>query len=296
VVVKMSNCCAVLTTFNPDEGLSVRIDRIIKQVNEVVIIDNHSNDLGLSILIDMASKKGLHFIYNKANLGIASALNQGIRWAKEKNYRYVVMLDQDSVIDDDMVQKLYESYENLSRKERIAIVGSNYIDPISKRALLEVRFRDKQPFIEVKTVITSGSFMSLSTFQEIGPFRDEFFVDFVDIEYCLRARAKGIKIMLLSKPVMQHSIGAVTTHRLLWRDTGSSNHSPIRRYYMARNHVVLAKEYLFTDPVWTVQSLYSRLKSIILMCLFENNKLLKMKYTALGIVDGLRSNFNRILA
>jgi len=292
----MSNCCAVVTTFNPDEGLSSRIDRIINQVNEVVIIDNHSNDSALSMLSDIASKKGLHIIYNNANLGIATALNQGMRWAIEKNYRYVVMLDQDSVIDADMVQKLYECYEKLSIKERIAIIGPNSIDPVSKIERLEVGLRDKQPFVERKTVITSGSFMSLRTFQEIGPFRDEFFIDLVDIEYCLRARAKGFKIMYLTKPVMQHSIGATTIHKLPWGATETSNHPSIRRYYMARNHVVLAKEYLFIDPAWTVKSLYSQVRSIILMCLFEHHRLSKMKYTALGIVDGLRSNFNRISA
>ena len=285
-----------MTTFNPSEGLSGRVERIIKQVNEVVIIDNHSNQLALRKLIYPSPPDGINIIHNKTNLGIASALNQGIRWAKEKSYMYVVMFDQDSVIDDDLVKRLYECYESLNWKERIAIVGTNYIDPISKRALLEVKFDDKQPIIEVKTVITSGSFMSLGTFLEIGPFRDDFFIDLVDIEYCLRARAKGFKIMLLTKPAMQHSIGAATTHKLPWRATGTSNHPAIRRYYMARNYVVLAKEYLFIDPAWTVQSLYSTLKSVILICLFEKNKLIKMKYTALGIVDGLRSNFKRILA
>jgi rhamnosyltransferase len=293
---KVPSCCAVVTTYNPDEGLSARIDRIIKQVNGVIIIDNHSNDVSKKILIGMASKKGINFIYNKANKGIAYALNQGICWAEEKNYRYVVMLDQDSDIDDDMVNKLYESYENLSGKEKIAIIGSNYVVPITKRALLELKFRDKKPAVEVKTVITSGSFMSLSVFQEIGPFREEFFIDLVDIEYCLRAKAKGFKIFLLTKPVMRHSIGNATMHKLPWKSTGTSHHPAIRRYYMARNHIILAKEYLFVNPVWVIQSLYSRTKSTILMCIFENNRLIKMKYTVLGIVDGLRNYFNRILA
>jgi rhamnosyltransferase len=92
---------------------------------------------------------------------------------------------------------------------------------------------------------------------------------------------------------MMHSIGSVTSHNFLWRKAETSNHSALRRYYMARNEIVIAKEYILTEPLWVLGKLYSRFKSIVLICFFEKKKLAKLKLSALGFLDGLTSNFNR---
>ena len=138
-------------------------------------------------------------------------------------------------------------------------------------------------WVEQKTVITSGSLLRVSVFQEIGSFRNELFVDHVDHEYCLRACARGFKVIVTCAPIMKYSIGAVTLRKLLWRETKTSNHSALRRYYMARNDIVLAKEYIFNEPIWVLKALYSRLNKLILICFFEKNKLVKLKLTALGV-------------
>jgi len=43
-------------------------------------------------------------------------------------------------------------------------------------------------------VITSGSLLPLATYADIGPFREEFFIDFVDTDYCFRARKEVDKL------------------------------------------------------------------------------------------------------
>ena len=94
---------------------------------------------------------------------------------------------------------------------------------------------------------------------------------------------------------MQHAIGATTMHRLPWKMTGTSNHAPLRRYYMTRNRVVLLREYLFKEPAWVLRTAFAHLKSTILLCLFEQNKLPKLRYTAIGLLDGIFCNFGRRL-
>jgi len=49
----------------------------------------------------------------------------------------------------------------------------------------------------------------------IGVFREEFFIDRVDFEYCLRAKARGYCVIRTRKPLMSHTIGTPTAHRLL---------------------------------------------------------------------------------
>jgi len=121
-------------------------------------------------------------------------------------------------------------------------------------------------------------------------------MDCVDLEYCLRARSHGFRIIMTRKPLMDHALGATTMHTLPWKRTGTSNHLPVRRYYMTRNHIVLVREYLRKEPVWAISTLYERLKWTILMCLFEKNKFRKLGFTAMGIFDGILSNFRRNLS
>jgi len=104
---------------------------------------------------------------------------------------------------------------------------------------------------------------------------------------------RGFKIILSLIPSMHHQIGAATIHRVAWKSVGTSNHSPLRRYYMMRNQIALAQEYLFKDPAWVISSLYARLKSTMLMALFERDRGAKLRLTALGLWDGLIANFSR---
>jgi len=266
------------------------------QVSGVVVVDNNSGSAELSALKQMSSELGVHLILNNENLGIGAALNQGVRWAAEQGYTWVLMLDQDTVVAGDMVSTLAAVYEEFPEKEKLAVIGSNYRDSNGGNLFIPINQGDERSWQEVKTVITSGSLVSLAAYSALGPFREEFFMDCVDLEYCLRARSHGFRIVMTRKPLMDHALGATTMHTLPWKGTGTSNHLPVRRYYMTRNHIVLVREYLRKEPVWAISTLYSRLKSTILICLFEKNKFRKLGFTAIGIFDGLLSNFRRNLS
>jgi rhamnosyltransferase len=290
-----NNICAIVVTHNPEGDFVGRVARIVEQVSCVVIVDNNSNSHIVSMLKGMSSQQNIYLILNDENLGVATALNKGVQWAKGHEYQWVVTFDQDTIVMDYMIEELLKAYYDCRQKDKIAAVGSIYCSPNVGKINLAFDLRVKQLYVEVKTIITSGSLMPLAAFDVVGLFRDEFFIDFVDIEFCLRARAKGLKIILACKPVMWHDIGLTAMHRLPWKITGTSNHIPIRRYYMMRNNIITAKEYFLIDPTLIIALIYSRLKSTILMCLFEKNRLLKLKYSVWGLLDGLLGKFNRII-
>ena len=287
--------CCVIVTHHPDSGFFNRAERITKQVAKLVIVDNGSSEDAVHHFCDIASKLNAHLILNKRNEGIAKALNQGVRWAEARGFEWALTLDQDSLVANDIVERLSGVYKEYPEREKLAVIGSNYTDPVMGRPFLMSERNDRSSWHEVKTTITSGSLLSLFAFREIGPFREEFFIDCVDFEYCLRARSRGLRIIMARKPLMGHPIGAVTLHNLPWKMTATSNHSPVRRYYMTRNQLVLAREYLGKEPIWTTSTLCSHFKGTILMCLFEKDILRKVKWTAMGVLDGLFSNFNRKL-
>jgi len=289
----LETICSVIVTYHPDSGFFERAVKITKQVANTVIVDNGSSEQAVLQLRNLARTLNAHLILNKENEGIARALNQGVRWAQEHGYAWALTVDQDSVVAENLVETLSWLYEEFPEREKLAVIGSNHTDPIYRRPFWNFNGIGHCAWCEVKATITSGSLISLFAYQVVGPFHEELFIDCVDFEYCLRARSRGLRIIIACKPLLEHSIGAVTWHKLPWKMTGTSNHSPIRRYYMTRNRLVLVREYLLKEPAWTLTVLYWHLKSTILMCLFEKDVMTKLWYTALGVVDGAASNFQR---
>lgn len=289
----LGRVCAAVVTYHPDVALPSRIERVARQVDRVVIVDNTAVDSCSRRLRAVASDLGVHLILNSHNEGIARALNQGARWASEERSDWLLTLDQDSIVAPDIAATLMATYLAHEGPDEVAVVGCNFTNPVSKKAFFGPSGAGGSLGTVVKTVITSGSLVSLQAYWQLGGFRDEFFMDCVDLEYCLRARAAGYCILMTSKPLMEHPVGQLTEHRLLWRKTGTSNHGPLRRYYMMRNTLILAREYTMKEPWWVIAALWSKLKSMLLVVLYESGRLAKLRYSALGFFDGLRGNLNR---
>jgi rhamnosyltransferase len=288
--------CAIVVTYNPGSGLLSRLAALHSQVGEVIVVDNNSRSAVLEALRRTPAELNIALINNNENLGVATALNQGVSLAMEHGFDWALLLDQDTTPAIGIADHLVESCSDFPDPNKLAIVGSNYVNGTTGRVRWPRESFGALSWMERKIVITSGSLISLNAFQAIGPFRDEYFIDCVDQEYCLRARAKGFKVIVTREPLMTHDIGQPTLHRLLWRRVAAYNHAPIRKYYLVRNHIAMAKEYLFSEPSWTLASLGQLLALIIIWSLFEKQRLIKAKYMGLGLIDGLLSKFDRSLS
>lgn len=285
--------CGVVVTYRPDAGFPCRVRRLSHQVGRIVIVDNGSPEPCVAQAKALAEKLSAHLILNKENKGVATALNQGAEWAAEQGFDWILTLDQDTVVGPDMVESLCSVYRSFCDRARLAVIASNYVGTNSGRMLVPFDGKTGRLWRKAKAVITSGSLFSLAAFRELCGFRDEFFIDGVDVEYCLRARSRGFEVVLARKPLMQHCVGNITMHRLLGVKTWTSNHSPVRRYYMARNQMILAREYLLREPFLILAGFLSLVKSIIWICLLEDDVMKKVKYVSLGVFDGTISNFQR---
>ncbi|MCD6486473.1 MAG: glycosyltransferase family 2 protein [Syntrophobacterales bacterium] len=281
----IKDICAVVVSYFPDSNFPERIRKIAEQVGKVIIVDNGSDIETIEVLNKLSLQSRIQPILNSENLGVATALNQGVWWAQGHGFRWVLLFDHDTTPEKTMTEELLSVYTKFPCQEKLAIVGSNYYNAYNHCPLYNMDV-DSCRWMR-KTVITSGSLLSLRAFNTIGPFRDEFFIDLVDFEYCLRTRAKGYYVTITSKPIMEHRLGEVEVHRLLWRKVGTSNHSALRRYYMTRNYILLAKEYASSEQAWVLVTLFHFLKSIILMILLEKNRRTKLRNVILGIWHGI---------
>lgn len=280
--------CAVIVTYFPDLQLAERLKKITDQVVQTVIVDNGSPASCVERIQEFGKSPAIHLILNESNEGIASALNAGVRWAASQGFQWVLTFDQDTIVSPGMVAEFEMVVRSYPEPARLAVVGSNYQDKVNGKMLSwSGPGTDNEFSTKIPSVLTSGSLISVSAFQTIGGFRDGFFIDCVDHEYCLHARALGFDVVVTSKPVMRHEIGHVSEHRLFGKKVRAANHSPVREYYRARNSVVLIREYLAQEPRWLLYYMWSWSKSVVFIFLFEKDRMQKLGNTIRGCVDGL---------
>jgi rhamnosyltransferase len=280
----------VVVTYHPDGGFADRIRRVARQVGTVVIVDNGSSEAETGRLRELAADPGIMLQLNAHNLGVATALNIGVQRAIDLGFGWVLLLDQDSYVNEDIVDELLAARNAYPDHESLAVIGSSFWD-VNKEAPAEQRCPVDTLWEEVSNVITSGSLIPLAAHAVVGPFRDEFFIDHVDMEYCCRARAKGLRVIKTRKPLMSHAIGAYSQHRLLWAKKWTTNHSPDRRYYISRNDTVMLREYgNYPLGLWWLKSLRRRIQLCKRILLYEDRKAAKLVAVAQGWWDGVLGN------
>lgn len=282
--INKNDIATIIVTYNPDRNFSERLARVIKQVGYIIIVDNHSVPSISDVFPEIELFQKLEIIENNQNMGIAVALNQGVQRAAELGFSWVLTLDQDTVIDVNMVDNLISIYKYCPFKTDIGIIGSNARSKYSKRPAIYFK-ESKKDFIEVKTVMTSGSLMSVFAYKNTGPFCDDFFIEGVDLEYCLRLRRYGFKILLSCKPLMTHAAGEMEEYNFFGRTVLVANHPPWRYYYMIRNLIRVAHTYFWQEPQWVFLVLLNLFKTCVKIILFEDRRFNKIRYMCQGIKD-----------
>jgi rhamnosyltransferase len=282
--------CAITVAYHPDAKFPLRVERILREVGALIVVDNGSGDAELGMLRQLATNSSITLISNLNNLGIARALNIGIAHAMTRGFKWALLLDQDSWIDEDMVQTLIATAAAYPDRDKLGVIGSGYRDsdgPVDEQ-------KDEivgDNWEEVESVITSGSLIPLSAHAAVGGFREDFFIDHVDTEYCFRARAKGYRVIRTRKPVMSHSIGAISRHNVLWMKKSTFNHAPDRRYYFARNDTVMLREFgQYMFGMWALKSFGRCVRLCKRIALYEEMKARKIIAVAQGFWDGVRGH------
>jgi O-antigen/teichoic acid export membrane protein/GT2 family glycosyltransferase len=284
------SCLAIIVSYNPNEHLLDFTGELLKQFDEVLIIDNKSSEKSLAIL-SQARDFGCKIIYNDENLGIASALNQGFMYAKNK-YHWVCTFDQDSNIPADYKIKLFASLTSHSNKNKVALIGPQIFEMRINKNVAYSWLKDA-PIFEVPTVITSGSLIRLQAFEAVGGFNENLFIDYVDHEFSLKLRSKGYLVTQCSDTQLFHKLGNTKAHKLLFREFFSSHHDALRRYYNTRNRFYVYFKFLVFEPIWVIQDFYYFLKEIIKILLVEKDKMSKLKSVILGVTDCIRRRFGK---
>jgi rhamnosyltransferase len=234
--------CAVIITFFPDAGFPERLEKIAAQVSRVIVVDNGTTgESGANLEKALGLRESVTCIRNSENLGVAAALNQGIRKAlKEEDCSWIVTFDQDSLPAADMVEKMLAVWRSHPHQEKLMVAGPRtaFVDSTSRPDPAEDR-----SWRETTHVITSGSLISRRAFNLAGYYNEGLFIDYVDIEYCLRLRSLGYQVIEVQSTEMLHHMGRLEERLFLGDKVHPTHHPPLRRYYQFRNALLLHRQY-----------------------------------------------------
>lgn len=289
---------SIIVCYNPDFH---RLNNLLEKLKEsnlgVILIDNGSN---LTHQYDNIFFDSFFLIKSNDNLGIARAQNLGIMKAIDLNAESIIFFDQDSTIDSDFIDNLICDFKKIQTiSNDVAAIGPRFLDEkkgfyfpalkFNTRGLIDkILVENINEPIEVSFLISSGTLVFVKALKEIGLMREEFFIDFVDTEWCFRALSKGYKLYMSDKAIMKHSVGEDT---LRFLNFNIPIHSGYRRYYRLRNLFFMYNmQHIpkkLTIRLFIVNSIHQ-----LIFILIKRNKWDYIKYYVKAIIDGLEQSKN----
>lgn len=268
---------AVVISFNPQcDLLFNNILSYSRHVDQIIVVDN-STELDVKKEINEFCSNNQYIYHDMSgNRGIAAALNVGFNYAIKSNSEWVLTMDQDSNFVSDL-----EGYK------------SQIIDNTCSDVLLLIPIYDYHNMGKLEGVKScnpiiapqSGNLVKLSNYNKLGLYREDYFIDFVDYEYCLRAKSKGLVLHQINTVILNHKAGEKKTVSFLGIQYDYFEAAPIRYYYVVRNGLKTAL--IYKD----FRSLIIVLKTAIRIVFIEKNKLEKLKFVSRGVVDFFKPSF-----
>lgn len=266
--------------YHPSGSAWDNIVRCSQQVEKLYIVDN--SDRNESFYEHVGLPGNVEFIFRGENIGIARALNLGAYRAIENGASYLLTMDQDSVIEDGHVVKMRDV---LSLDSRIGLISPYIVHERNPRA------SQNSGVEKIVTAMTSGSVLNLDAFRKAGPFVEKLFIDYVDIEYCLRLQQNGFSVMQLNSVLLLHNLGAVEKRKLFFMSVFPTNHSALRLYYRTRNRCYVHAKFRREFPKYISNDRLNFVKELLKIMLFEQHKIQKLKMIFRGYLDFRRNKF-----
>jgi len=292
---------AVIVTHDAPAGLDQRIAVVLEQVQRVYVVDNGSSVAYQEAMRHLASKPDVQVLELPENRGLAAALNIGVALAHRDGFGWVLLLDHDSTPGPQMVARMLSARDRWTNKRRIAALAPeiDYADTgirfgWSPRARArKLRLKLSMPAQmhgpeAVLNAIGSGLLVDVGHYGKLGGMREEWFIDGVDTEFCLRACAAGYDIVGVPGALLHHHLGHIEKQQLFGtKDVWPTHHAPLRHYYIARNRVHLAREHLGRYPGWFMFETRLALINAMNMALYEHDRGAKFWMMLRGTLAGI---------
>jgi GT2 family glycosyltransferase len=271
---------------------------------DIVVADNGSTDNSLSLL--KAQFPGLIYIENKENLGFAEGNNRGLVYSIEKGYTYSLIMNTDTLVDEDLVQCLLAHMNNhpeaaavqpaiywMYDKTRIWN-GEGSFNKLLGKTVSDTTTPDEVSINSYKVAewVTGCCMLTRnSALVKSGLFNKRFFLYYEDVELSFRMRDKGFEVHYLPSCKMYHEAGASAKVSAQKKEGVIS---PIIHYYISRNHIWFLRQYgnPLYYPVNLVYNGFYYLSLLAYFLLRRRNE--KARFLIKGLEEGIFISKNLI--
>lgn len=288
----------LIVTYNPPEEIFKQQLAALKDL-QVIIVDNGSNaDLiaFLNTWIEQLPDKR-KLIELGQNLGIAAAQNRGMALAKSLGYQFVLLLDHDSIPSDGLLTQMLETAKaQLKHDKQFAALGARLVDPRSKKEVgfssmkkgvwRTCRCMNDDELVLCEFLNSSGSFIYLPAWEEIGLFDEGFFIDHVETDWYMRARALGFHVYGSCRGVLHHYLGDAIVKFWFFGWRTMPHRSGPRHYTIVRNSLWMYRR-RYVPFSWKANNFCKLLFTLVFFSLFDNERGKQFTCILRGFYDGL---------
>jgi rhamnosyltransferase len=287
---KKYHVCALIWTYNPEiELLRKVVNAAMQNADYVLIVDNGSQNRNE---IDALRTSKVDIVHLLRNLGV-EALNIGFKLLKSR-CGWILILDDDSVIQPGAVQEVLSKYSKLSERtrSRVAVISISDLEsvPLTLKHKLENLPRETL-IVHVDAAIFSGAMIKSEAIEKYNLSIDkELFLDHADTDFFTRLRKFGYLTILYTKPLLQHRLGIPLNRPInLGFYIVRTTTKPHRLYYITRNATYL----LLRGKITIIQWLLS-IARFFIPSLIQGFKI-PIKMILLGIAHGFIGRLGSIV-
>jgi GT2 family glycosyltransferase len=219
---------------------------------DIIVADNGSTDGSLQLLAEKFPD--LIYIDNKKNLGFAEGNNQALIYSIERGYSYSLVINTDTLVDEDIIFKLLEHLQQ--HPEAAAAQPAIYWMHNSTQiwngrgcfnSLLGITYSDKRlPDQSLAASYKTAEWLTgccmlirNTALLKSGLFNKQFFLYYEDVDLSFRLRDRGYQLHYLFSCKMYHEAGV--SAKVSAGKEGSLN--PVIHYYVSRNHLWFLRRY-----------------------------------------------------
>jgi rhamnosyltransferase len=290
----------VTVTFHPElEQLRAQLKTLPTASHKIIVDNASSHEARQDIRALVNDIPNLHVVENGVNVGLAAAVNQGVKRARELDpqARWCLLLDQDSEPQPGSLGCLIEGLRILEQKgERVGCVGPLLIDVKTGLSHGFHRFNrwrwwrefpavgSREP-ISCGNLNGSGTLTSIDLFVGLGGVDESLFIDHVDTEWSFRVLAGGYTLWGIPEAIFKHRMGnnSLRYWFLRWRVWPSR--SPMRHRYLFRNALWLIRRG-YVPRVWKNWAVVKLVLTGIVHMIFDSQRFGQIKAMLQGVRDG----------
>ncbi len=232
-IMAISECLTAATVlYHPEPELLLALCRALESAN-IHLYAVRNSAIPSSLINALEGSESITLIGDGANVGLGAALNAAMEAAAARGFTHVLLLDQDSTPETNLPAALLERIKAIGIP--VGAIAPRLIPPPAegyKPIWYSFRAGGAPGALAVDFLPTSGSLVALNAWRVIGPFRADFFIDGIDVEWSFRAWAAGYSIILADDLSMRHCWGLPSENA---RRFQVLRQSQLRNAYYLRN-------------------------------------------------------------